>query len=95
MHIELVVAKVVTMALGFLIAYQAYKGYAEYGSEPMLFVAIGFLLISVGAVIEGVLFEVVGLSLFHAGTIQTSIVALGMLSVLYSLYGLRYSGGES
>ncbi|WP_411964753.1 hypothetical protein [Haloferax sp. YSMS24] len=95
MHIELVVAKIVTMALGFLIAYQAYKGYTEYDSKPMLFVAIGFLFISFGAVIEGVLFEVVGLSLFQAGTIQTSIVALGMLSVLYSLYGLRHSGDDS
>ncbi|KAB1193043.1 hypothetical protein GJR96_06135 [Haloferax sp. MBLA0076] len=95
MHIELVVAKLVTMALGFLIAYQAYKGYAEYDSEPMLFVAIGFLLISFGAVLEGVLFEVVGLSLFQAGTIQTGVVALGMLSVLYSLYGIGIDGDES
>jgi hypothetical protein len=87
MHIELVIAKLVTVGLGLLITYQAYRGYSVHGSEPMLYVAIGFLFISVGAVIEGVLFDVVGLSIFVAGTIQTAIVAAGMLVVLYSLYG--------
>jgi hypothetical protein len=87
MHIELVIAKLVTIGLGLLITYQAYKGYRVYGSEPMLYVAIGFFLISVGAVTEGILYDVVGLSIFLAGTIQTAIVAAGMLVVLYSLYG--------
>jgi len=87
MHIELVIAKLVTVGLGLLITYQAYKGYRTYGSEPMRYVAIGFLFISIGSVIEGVLFDVVGLSIFLAGTIQTAIVAVGMLVILYSLYG--------
>lgn len=86
-HTELVVAKVITMTLGFLIAHKAYRGYRRYGSEPMLYVAIGFTFISFGAVIEGLLFDVVGFSIFLAGTVQTSIVAIGMLFVLYSLYG--------
>jgi len=87
MHIELVIAKVITVGLGLLITYQAYKGYRTHGSEPMLYVAIGFLFISVGSVIEGVLFDVIGLSIFLSGTIQTAIVAVGMLVILYSLYG--------
>ncbi|MFB6176538.1 MAG: hypothetical protein ABEI99_05240 [Halobaculum sp.] len=87
MHIELVIAKLVTVGLGLLITYQAYRGYAEYGSEPMLYVAIGFLFISVGSVIEGVLFDVIGLSIFVSGAIQTIIVAIGMAVILYSLYG--------
>lgn len=87
MHIELVIAKTITVSLGLLITYQAYRGYRVHGSEPMLYVAIGFLFISVGAVIEGLLFDVVGLSIFVAGTIQTTIVAVGMLIILYSLYG--------
>ncbi|MFQ3319021.1 MAG: hypothetical protein ACI8UR_000459 [Natronomonas sp.] len=87
MHIGLVIAKLVTVGLGLLITYQAYRGYRTYNSEPMLYVAVGFLFISVGAVIEGVLFDVVGLSIFLSGTIQTTIVAVGMLVILYSLYG--------
>jgi hypothetical protein len=87
MHTELVIAKLVTIGLGLLITYQAYRGYRVHGSDPMLYVAIGFLFISIGAVIEGILFDVVGLSIFLAGTIQTGIVAVGMLVILYSLYG--------
>lgn len=86
-HTELVVAKVITMTLGFIIAFKAYRGYRQYQSQPMLYVAIGFAFISFGAVIEGLLFDVVGLTLVIAGTVQTSIVAVGMLFVLYSLYG--------
>lgn len=92
MHVELVIAKLVTIGLGFLIAYQAFRGYRAHGSRPMLFVAAGFILISVGAVIEGVLFELAGLDLFEAGAIQTTIVAAGMLVILYSLYSDLPSG---
>lgn len=87
MHPGLIVAKLVTMVLGFLIAYQAYRGYRRNHSRPMLYVAIGFVLISFGAVIEGLLFDVVGLTLSDSGTVATIIVAIGMLSVLYALYG--------
>ena len=86
-HTELVIAKLITMSLGFVIAYQAYRGYREFDSEPMLYVAVGFLFISFGAVIEGLLFEVAGLSIFQAGAVQSLIVAIGMVFVLYSLYG--------
>lgn len=98
MHIELVIAKLVTVGLGLLITYQAYRGYRTYGTGPMLYVAIGFLFISIGSVIEGILFDVVGLSIFLAGTIQTAIVAVGMLVILYSLYGRipqQANGGEN
>lgn len=87
MHTVLVIAKLITVGLGLLIAYQAYRGYRVHGSEPMLYVAIGFLFISIGGVIEGVLFDVAGLSIFMAGAIQTAIVAVGMFIILYSLYG--------
>ncbi|MFB6295907.1 MAG: hypothetical protein ABEH66_03580 [Halobacteriales archaeon] len=86
-HVELVVAKLITMGLGFLIAQQAYRGYRVHGSRPMLFVAIGFVFISVGAIVEGLLFNVFEFSIFLAGTVQTTIVAIGMVVILYSLYG--------
>jgi hypothetical protein len=87
MHAELIIAKFVTMVLGFLIAYQAYRGYRRNNSRPMLYVAIGFVFVSFGAVIEGILFDVVGLTLSDAATIATAIVAIGMLTILYALHG--------
>ena len=87
MHIGLVIAKLVTMTLGFVIAYQAYRGYRRSNGQSMLYLAIGFAIISFGAIIEGVLFDVVGLTLHNAGMVATATVALGMLTILYSLYG--------
>lgn len=87
MHTELIIAKLVTVLLGLLIAGQAYRGYRRYDSQPMLYLAVGFAIISVGSVLEGLLFDVVGLNIFQAGTVQTVLVAVGMLVILYSLYG--------
>lgn len=87
MHLELVAAKLVTMVIGLVIAVTAYRGYRRNDSEPMLYLAVGFSIISVGAVIEGVLYDVFEFSIFWAGTVQTSLVAVGMLVILYSLYG--------
>jgi hypothetical protein len=93
MHLELVIAKLVTVLLGLLIAGQAYRGYRRYDSTPMLYLAVGFGLISIGSVLEGILFDVVGLDIFEAGTAQTALVAAGMLVILYSLYG-QFSMGN-
>lgn len=93
-HLELVVAKLVTVLLGVLIAVQAYRGYRRHGSWPMRYLAVGFLIISVGSVVEGVLYEEVGLDLVTAGAVQASIVALGMLVILYSLYAKGPVGGS-
>jgi hypothetical protein len=53
----------------------------------MLYLAIGFAFISVGAMVEGLLFELINMDIFLADAIQTVITAIGMLVVLYSLYG--------
>lgn len=87
MHPGLIVAKLIVIVLGFLIAYQAYRGYRRSHSRPMLYVAIGFVFISFGAVLEGLLFDVIGLTLTDSSTVATIIVSIGMLSVLYALYG--------
>lgn len=87
MHIGLVIAKLVTMALGFIIAFQAYRGYRRSNSQSMLYLAVGFAVISFGAIVEGILFDIVGLTFHNAGTVATAIVAIGMLTILYALYG--------
>lgn len=86
-HLELVIAKLIVIALGLLIAYQALRSYRRGNGRPMLFVSIGFLFISVGSVIEGLLYELDVLTIYQASAIQTGIVAIGMVFVLYSLYG--------
>ena len=87
MHTELVLAKAVTVVLGLAIAGQALRGARRHGSRPMLFLAGGFVLISVGAVLESVFIDVLAWSVLRAGLVQTALVAGGMLLILYALYG--------
>lgn len=87
MHTELILAKAVTVLLGLAIAFQAYRGGRRHGSRPMYFVAGGFVLISVGAVLESVFIEAAAWRVLQAGLLQTALVAAGMLLVLYALYG--------
>lgn len=87
MHEELVIAKLIVVGLGFIVAYQAYRSYRRGNGKPMLYVAVGFVFISIGSVIEGLLFELDVVSIYQAGAIQAVVAAIGMLFVLYSLYG--------
>lgn len=87
MHEPLIVAKLIVLGLGLVIAITAYRGYQRHGSKAMLYLAVGFVLISVGTAIEGLLFELLDLDIFLASAIQTMVAASGMLVVLYSLYG--------
>lgn len=94
MHEPLIFGKLVVLTVGFFIAFQAYRGYVRHGSVAMRYLSVGFAFISVGTVVEGLLFEFTGLNIFLAGVIQTIISALGMLIILYSLYGDHIAPSE-
>ncbi|WP_049971079.1 DUF7521 family protein [Haladaptatus cibarius] len=87
MRIELLAGKLLVMALGLLIAYQGFRGYRRNHSEPMFFVAIGFLFLTAGGTMGCTLIHTLGISAFSLGIAQTVLVATGMGFVLYSLYG--------
>ena len=87
MHAGLVLAKLVVVALGLLISFQVVRAYGREEGQRMLLVAGGFCLLAVGSVLESVLYDVAGLSVFLAGMVQTAFVAAGMLFLLYSLLG--------
>lgn len=87
MHEPLVAAKIGVLLVGLFISYQAYRGYLRNDTPAMKYLAIGFALISVGTAIEGLIFEVLHTHLYHASTVQTVISGIGMLVILYSLYG--------
>jgi len=85
-HTLFVIAKPFTTVLALVIAYQAYRGYRRHHAQLRLYVAAGFALIGLGGLLEGVLFEVLQVSIFEAGFVATLVTAAGMLSILYALY---------
>jgi hypothetical protein len=81
----IVAVKLVALVLSLVVAGLAYHGYRRSGSDPMLFVSVGFVFIGVGAVCEGVIYLVLDTSPFSAALVQALIVSGGMLFVLVSL----------
>ncbi|RLM54102.1 hypothetical protein DVK02_11805 [Halobellus sp. Atlit-31R] len=77
--------KLVTLVLSLLVAYLAYHGYKRSANSPMLYVAVGFVFIGVGAVCESLIYQTFDTSLRSAAFAQSVIVSSGMLFVLASL----------
>lgn len=88
-HLEFVFLKFLTMAIGFLVAFAAFRAYKRYSSRPLLYVAIGFILISLGEGFEGFLFDFTELTLYQASIVHSVLMVIGMILILYSIYGGR------
>lgn len=86
-HVEFVFLKLLTMVIGLVVAYAAFRAYVRYDSRPLLFVAIGFVLISLGEGFEGLLFDFTPLSLYQASIAHSVLMVAGMVLILYSIYG--------
>lgn len=86
------IVKVVALVFGAYIVYLAYKGYRRNLSRPLLFVALGFALITGATVIEGFLYVVVAplsdpiSNLLLALLVSTTITLIGFLAIIYSIH---------
>jgi branched-subunit amino acid ABC-type transport system permease component len=83
------VAQVAIVALGAIVIYFALRGFAKRKSKAMLFLAIGFGFVTIGAVIAGILFEFIGADLSSVESVQAICQAIGFAIIVYSLTGTR------
>jgi len=81
--------KVVALILGAFIVYLAYKGYKRNSSKPLLYVALGFALITAGTIVEGVLYVMLGSELLNAIATGTTVTILGFAVIIYSIYSVK------
>ncbi len=88
-HELLVLTRVAVVVLGAIIAYLSLKGHRRNGGRSMFFVFLGFLLITLGALSAGVLFEFFNVSLVNVYTFDSLMMALGFSSIIFSIYGAR------
>jgi hypothetical protein len=83
------VARVAALVLGAFIVYLAYKGYRRNKSHPLLYVALGFALITAGTILEGVLFVIFQVDLRAALGAGGVLTVMGFLSIIYSIYSVK------
>lgn len=83
----LVVAlKTVTLVLGGLITFFAFKAYRRTGARALRALAFGFGAVTLGSMVAGVLDRLVATGGDYALVAESALTAVGFAVILYSLY---------
>lgn len=88
-HFTLILIRLLIVLLGAVVVYLSFKSYMKNRSSAMLLLSIGFGIITISVVIEGMLFEFFGLDIFAAHMVESVGVALGFAVIIYSIYGTK------
>lgn len=80
-----IASRLLSLVLGAAVVALAYKGFRRSNSKSMIFLAMGLALVTIGAFVEGVLFEFFGLNITLTHAIESTINVLGFLTILYSV----------
>lgn len=75
----------ITVVLGLVISYVAFRGYRRNRSRPMLFVSAGFLCVAGLPGVLFVAFVILPLSQAVVSNVVQLVEILGMASILYGL----------
>lgn len=81
------IVKLIIVLLGTVLVYLGVKGYRRSRSKDMIFLTLGFALITAGSVAAGILFEFLGFQLVDVEIIESIMVVIGFMALIYSIYG--------
>lgn len=81
--------KVLSLLLGGLITYLAFKAYRRTRARSLGALTLGFGIITAGTFFAGVLDQVLGAGFQISQLIESALIAVGFLVIVYSLYTTR------
>jgi heme A synthase len=84
--VAIIFVKGLTLVLGALITYLAFKAYRRTGGSSLRSLAIGFGIVTLGSALAGVANQLLGVSLPIGVLLQSLLTALGFAVITYSLY---------
>ena len=79
--------KLAIVVLGTVLVYLGVKGYLRTRSKSMVFLSLGFGLITAGSVAAGILFEFLGYQFVDVSIVESVMVLVGFATLIYSIYG--------
>ena len=75
----------VGLSLGGIIAYYAYSAYSRGGGKTFLLTALGFILITMSSIVEGILYELTKATVFQVHALRATLLVAGLLLIIYSV----------
>lgn len=78
--------KILSLIFGGLITFLSFKAYRKTRSRSLGALSVGFAIITGGTFLAGVLDQVFGAGFQTSQLIESALVAVGFLVILYSLY---------
>ncbi|WP_251342905.1 DUF7521 family protein [Haloplanus halophilus] len=93
-YLALLAVTLLGLVLGLAIVFQAYRGYRRNRSQPMLWLAVGLILLTVVPFVVSLTVASVGTALrfdpvvytYYAPIFNRLIEVSGLVCILYSLY---------
>lgn len=82
----IVALKTVTLVLGGLITFFAYRAYRRTGSSALRTLFVGFGVVTLGSLAAGMVDQFTGLPADYALITESALTAAGFAIILYSLY---------
>ncbi|WP_436347033.1 DUF7521 family protein [Natronorubrum sp. FCH18a] len=84
--IALAVVKTLILLVGSVITFFAYKAYRRTRQRALGLLAGGFGLVTLGLVLAGLLYELLGLPLMTGILLESLLMLVGFVIIAYSLY---------
>ncbi|QLG49579.1 DUF7521 family protein [Natrinema halophilum] len=84
--LALAIVKTLVLVVGGVITYFAFKAYRRTRQRALGYLAGGFGLVTLGLVLAGMLYEVLGVELATGILLESCLVLVGFLVIAYSMY---------
>ncbi|ELZ15827.1 hypothetical protein A6E15_17165 [Natrinema saccharevitans] len=84
--LALAVVKTLVLVVGSVITYFAFKAYRRTRQPALGYLAAGFGIVTLGFVLAGMLYEVLGVALVTGILLESLLVLIGFLVIAYSMY---------
>lgn len=84
--IAIIVIKTAILLFGSGIAYIAYRAHRRTGATSLRALALGFGVVTLGALFAGIAHQLLGVTLKTGVLINSLLTAIGFAIIMYSLY---------
>ena len=84
--LAILVIKTIILVLGGGITFIAYKAHRRTRAPALRALAVGFGIITLGALLAGIAHQLLGVALQTGVLINGLLVAIGLAIIMYSLY---------